>query len=272
VIVFPNSKINLGLHILRKRADGFHDLETVFYPISLQDALEIIHHPTGSRGVEFNLSGFELDGNKTDNICLKAYDLLKEDFKNLPAVRMHLHKSIPAGGGLGGGSADGAFALLLLNKKFNLGLSEEMLINYAVQLGSDCPFFIKNIPCYATGRGEKMEGIELDLSGYKMIVINPGIHISTKEAFAMINPADDRVSLKEIIMQPVSCWKADLKNDFEEAVFRKYPEIGKIKDSMYQHGAVYASMSGSGSTVYGLFEKSADPRFDFPSHYFVKSL
>jgi 4-diphosphocytidyl-2-C-methyl-D-erythritol kinase len=272
MIVFPNCKINLGLHILRKRADGFHDLETVFYAITLYDALEIVQNSSPATDIEFTTSGLIIDSTIEQNICFKAYRSLKKDFPGLPAIKMHLHKVIPLGAGLGGGSSNGAFTLTLLNKKFNLGLTEDQLINCALQLGSDCPFFIKNEPCYATGRGEKLEEIELNLSNYKIVLINPGIHINTGKAFSKITPSGKRTSLKEIIQKPVEQWKEFLKNDFEETVFAEHPEIKTIKEKLYQQGAVYASMSGSGSSVYGLFEKNADLQFDFPAHYFVKEI
>lgn len=272
MVLFPNCKINLGLHILRKRSDGFHDLETVFYPIPLQDAVEVIQHPHPITDVEFSASGLKVDGNVSDNICVKAYHLLKKDFPQLPAVKMHLHKTIPMGAGLGGGSADGAFTLLLLNKKFNLGLGEAALIDYALQLGSDCPFFIRNAPCYATGRGEVMENIALDLSAYNFVLVNPQIHINTGWAFSQIRPSAERPSLKETVQKPVEEWKALLTNDFEDAVFAKHPAIKECKDVLYAAGAVYASMTGSGSTVFGLFAKDAEPVFGFPADYFVKTL
>ena len=272
MIAFPNCKINLGLHILQKRADGFHDLETVFYPISLRDGLEIIQNASPSQEIIFTSSGLHIDVRPEDNICVKAYCLLKKDFPQLPAIKMHLHKTIPLGAGLGGGSADGAFTLLLLNKKFNLSLSQEQLIQYALQLGSDCPFFIINKPSYATGRGENLQAIELDLSSYQIVVINPDIHINTGWAFSQITPHKERKSLKEIIRLSITEWKECLKNDFEEAVFLHHPEIKDIKEQLYEQGAVYSSMSGSGSTVYGLFDKNAQPQFHFPAHYFVRRM
>lgn len=270
MIVFPNCKINLGLHILQKRADGFHDLETVFYSIALQDALEIIQHPAPSTDVEFSATGLPVDGSLSDNSCVKAYHLLKKNFPQLPAIKMHLHKTIPMGAGLGGGSADGAFTLILLNKKFNLGISEEGLIEYALQLGSDCPFFIKNTPCYAAGRGEVLQAIELNLSHFKFIIVHPGIHINTGWAFSQIVPSAGKPSFKELIQQPIEQWKDVLQNDFEEAVFPHHPEIKMIKETLYQNGAVYASMAGSGSTVFGIFQKETDLKPSFPAHYFVK--
>lgn len=272
MIVFPNCKINLGLHILQKRADGFHDLETVFYPIALQDALEIVQNPSPASAIQFSASGLKIDSPAEDNICFKAYQLLKKDFPELPSVKMHLHKVIPSGAGLGGGSSDGAFTLSLLNKKFNLGLSEEQLIYYALQLGSDCPFFIKNKACYATGRGEKLEEIELNLSDYKIVLVNPQIHIHTGKAFSKITPSKERTSIREIILQPIENWKELLKNDFEEIVFAEHPEVKTIKEELYRQGAVYASMSGSGSTVFGLFDKNIQPQLNFPKHYFIKQI
>lgn len=271
MIVFPNCKINLGLYILQKRTDGFHDLETIFYPLPLQDALELVQNPSPhSNEIEFTNSGLNID--TTENICIRAYQILKNDFPQLPSVKMHLHKTIPLGAGLGGGSSDGAFSLILLNKKFNLGLSEQQLIDYALVLGSDCPFFIKNKPCYARGRGEILQEIDLNLGNYKIVLINPKIHINTSWAFSGIKPDKSRTSLKEMIQQPVTEWKNILKNDFEENVFIAYPEIKAIKDKLYEHGAVYASMSGSGSTVYGLFEKNAKIPSDFPGHYFIRAI
>jgi len=272
VIVFPNCKINLGLHILQKREDGYHDLETVFYPIALHDGLEITQNFSPATDVEFSVSGNNIEGNLSDNICIKAYHLLKKDFPHLPEIKMHLHKVIPTGAGLGGGSADGAFTLLLLNNKFNLDLNDEQLINYALHLGSDCPFFIKNKPCLAKGRGEKMEEVELNLSAYKIFIVHPGIHISTAWAFSQIKPYSERRSLNETIQLPVHEWREHLKNDFEEVVMNQHPELKELKESLYNAGAMYASMSGSGSTFYGIFPKKSEPRFNFPSHYLIKTV
>ena len=270
MLLFPNCKMNLGLHILNKREDGFHNLETVFYPVDLKDALEIIPSHHANTAIEFTSTGLVVDGNSDDNICIKAYHLLKKDFPELPAVKMHLHKAIPMGAGLGGGSADGAFTLQLLNTKFNLNLSTAQLLHYALQLGSDCPFFIINKPCYATGRGEILEEIDLDLGKYKMVLINPGIHVNTGWAFSQLTPTLPQKSIAAIIAQPITTWRQELQNDFEKPVFEKYPAIQKIKDTLYEQGAVYAAMSGSGSTVYGIFEKEiAAPHFA-GANYFVK--
>ena len=271
MLVFPNCKINLGLRILNKREDGYHNIETVFYPVPVKDVLEIIPF-TDLTSINFSSSGLVIDGETENNLCIKAYQLLRTDFPQIPAVKMHLHKAIPMGAGLGGGSADAAFTLQLINRQFNLNLSTTQLINYALQLGSDCAFFILNTPCAGTGRGEILEQIAVDLSGHQLILVNPGIHVNTGQAFAALtlNPKNRNLpSLKDIIKQPIFTWKDHLKNDFEEPVFKLYPAIKEIKESLYKMGAVYASMSGSGSTVYGIFEKQQYPEMNFNSTYFV---
>ncbi len=270
MVTFPNCKINLGLHITRKRQDGYHDLETVFYPVQLRDALEVIREPAmvdGQSSIDFSSTGLAISGDVSTNLCVKAYHLLQKDFPQLPAVKMHLHKTIPMGAGLGGGSADGAFALKLLNDKFHLGLAEQQLINYALQLGSDCPFFIINKPCFATGRGEIMQPIPLDLSAYKFVLVNPQIHINTGWAFSNITPQQPSTSIQTIIQQPIESWKDSLVNDFEKPAINQYPEIGLIKKQLYSKGAVYASMTGSGSTVVGLFNNDMDVHFSFPQYF-----
>lgn len=267
---FPNCKINLGLHILNKREDGFHNLETVFYPVAFKDALELIPNTNNDTEIEFTGTGLTVDGNAADNLCVKAYHLLKIDFPQLPAIKIHLHKAIPMGAGLGGGSADAAFMLKLLNEKFKLNLSTTQLINYALQLGSDCPFFIINKPCLATGRGEVLEELAVDLSVYKIVLINPGIHINTGWAFSNIRPVQPKKSVKEIVQQPVETWKNELENDFEAPVFVAHPQIKAIKESLYQQGAIYAAMSGSGSTVFAIFEQNTGSVVLKDSNYSIK--
>ncbi len=249
MIVFPNAKINLGLHVASRREDGYHNLGTVFYPLPFYDALEIIENKRFS----FESTGIPC-GDDADNLCTKAFHLLKKDFPSMPEVKMHLHKMIPAGGGLGGGSADGAFTLLLLNEKFSLGLDKVTLCEYALQLGSDCPFFIINQPCFASGRGEILSRIPLSLQGYFLLLVMPGIHISTRRLFEeiQISKPDDQVA--EVIHRPIREWNGHLKNDFEPVAFRMYPELEKIKTQLYEAGAVYASMTGTGSTIFGIFE------------------
>lgn len=273
MILFPNCKINLGLHVIRKRTDGFHDIKTIFYPVALYDALELVPNGVPTAGPLFTSSGLELDVAMENNICNKACQLLKKDYPQVSSdIHLHLHKAIPTGAGLGGGSADGAFTLLLLNKRYGLNLTEDQLIGYALQLGSDCPFFIKNKPCFASGRGERLEEVELDLSTYRILLVNPGIHVNTGQAFSGIRPWAGRPSLKEQIRKPVSEWKANLTNDFEDTVFRQHPAIAEIRDALYGAGAVYAAMSGTGSTVFGLFERTLQPELSFPSHYFIRFL
>ena len=273
MVSFPNCKINIGLNIICKRTDGYHDLETVFYPVPIKDALEIIRveNSIAKDQIEFSSSGLNIDGTIENNLCIKAYKLLKKDFPQLPAIKMHLHKAIPMGAGLGGGSSDAAFTLKLLNDKFNLYLSTGQLISYALQLGSDCPFFVINKSCFATGRGELLEEINIDLSAYKIVVINPAIHINTSWAFSQIKPTRPDHSIKEIIQQPIATWKNHLINDFERPVLAHYPQLQQIKEQLYTSGALYASMSGSGSTFYGIFNKSVQlSNASFPAGYFIR--
>lgn len=274
MIVFPNCKINLGLNILRKRKDGFHELETVFYPLPIHDILEIVYLKKLSRrpGNPFSISGLEIDGKKKSNLCMKALRLLKKKIPHIPSVQLHLHKVIPAGSGLGGGSSDAAFTLMLLNEICSLELSKEKLVKSASRLGSDCSFFIINKPCFSRGRGEVLEEIKLDLSPYKILLVYPDFPINTREAFAGIKPALPEVSIMEIIKKPIETWRAELKNDFEKTIFPQYPGIAKIKNDMYNAGAIYASMSGSGSSVFGIFPKQHAAGISFPSNYFVREL
>jgi 4-diphosphocytidyl-2-C-methyl-D-erythritol kinase len=276
MLVFPNCKINLGLHILNKREDGYHNLETVFYPVQLKDALEVIRKEEDGQSISFQSSGLAIAGDEQSNLCIKAYNLLKQDFPSLPPVHMHLHKAIPMGAGLGGGSADGAFALKLLNEKFQLGLSTQQLIDYALQLGSDCPFFIINKPCYATSRGEILEPVDLDLNDYQFLIVNPGIHVNTGWAFGQLqrhsSGGSERPNLRKVIQQPIDTWKDQLKNHFEEVVSKQHTEITTIKQQMYDAGAVYASMTGSGSTVFGMFEKGVKINIEFKKEYLVKTI
>lgn len=273
MIVFPNCKINLGLNILRERKDKHHDLETVFYPVPLTDILEIVTNkePRKSHRIPFSSSGLPIETD-SGNLCVRAYKLLKKKFPDIPRVRMHLHKVIPLGAGLGGGSSDAAFSLKLLNEKFDLGISKQQLLKYALELGSDCPFFIINKPCIASGRGEQMKEINLDLSAYKLVIVNPRIHINTGHAFMQITPAIPDRSIEEIITQPIKRWKDDLKNDFEKPIFKQFPAIVDIKDQLYIAGAEFASMSGSGSSVFGIFSKQINPKLSFPQKYLTWEL
>jgi len=266
MVVFPNCKINLGLRILRKRSDGYHDLETVFYPLAIKDVLEIIRAPEPG----FTAYGIPIPGDPQNNLCGKAWQLLKKDFPTLPPVSIHLYKHIPIGAGLGGGSSDGAFTLLLLNKQFNLGLTDPQLLNYAAQLGSDCPFFILNTPSLGGGRGEQLQPIPVDLKEYDILLIDPKVHVSTAQAFSLSTPGDKGQKISIVIRQPVSTWRKDLINDFEEPVFRLHPQLRDIKTLLYEKAAVYASLTGSGSSLFGIFKKGAIPTLDansLPFHF-----
>ncbi len=267
MVRFPNCKINLGLHILDKRADGYHNLETVFYPVAVTDALELLPAPS-LPAPQLSLSGLPVEGDDRNNLCSKAWRLLRQDVPQLPAVLMHLHKAIPMGAGLGGGSADGAFVLMMLNDQFQLGLTSAQLAHYALQLGSDCPFFIYNKPCFASGRGEVLQPVSIDLRGTYCYLVNPGVHISTAAAFAGLQRTLHAHSIQDIISLPVDEWKDRLVNDFEAGMTRSYPVIAEVKQQLYEHGAVYAAMSGSGSTLFGIFTTKPSP-LPFPDTYFT---
>lgn len=256
MIVFPNAKINLGLRILRKRPDGFHDLESAFLPVGLTDMLEIVPGAENNTGKtdRLTLTGIPLEA-RDDNLCIRALRLLK-DKHGIPDVNLHLHKRIPTGAGLGGGSSDAAFTMRALNEMFGLGLDVPVLMEYASKIGSDCPFFIINEPGLGTGRGENLEPLSLDLSGYTLILVLPGITINTAMAYRMISPTDKDQPVKEVLKSAPEEWSGRLVNHFEVPVFEKYPEIGGIKQALYAGGAVYASMTGSGSAVFGLFRES----------------
>lgn len=254
MIAFPNAKINLGLNILSKREDGYHNISSVFYPVPLQDILEIIP----AEDFKFSSSGLTIPGTTGGNLVVKAYHLLNERHQLQP-VHIHLHKIIPMGAGLGGGSADGAFAIRLLNEVFTLSLPEASMQEYAARLGSDCPFFIQNKPVLAEGRGTEFSDIAVDLKGKYLVLICPDVHVSTAEAYNGIKPAIPERNIREIIENsPVKDWKKHLKNDFEASVFSRYPQLQTIKEQLYDHGALYASMTGSGSALYGLFDNEPD--------------
>ncbi|MCZ4244910.1 4-(cytidine 5'-diphospho)-2-C-methyl-D-erythritol kinase [Pedobacter punctiformis] len=250
MLSFPNAKINLGLNITSKREDGYHNLETVFYPIGVKDAVEI----TDAAETTCIIKGIEIPGNTTDNICLKAFELLRRDFE-IPHQQITLLKNIPVGAGLGGGSADAAFLIKLVNDKFKLGLSVEQMQAYCRQLGADCAFFIENKPVYAFGKGDEFEKLEVDLSSYYLVLVKPPVHVSTADAYAGINAQKPLQSLKEIIHLPPTTWKYKVTNDFEQSVFDQYPQIRQIKTSLYDAGATFALMSGSGSSVFALFNQ-----------------
>jgi 4-diphosphocytidyl-2-C-methyl-D-erythritol kinase len=256
MITFPNAKINLGLKVLEKRTDGFHNIETIFYPVGLSDVLEIV--PSKDGIFSFKTTGLPIPGDKEKNLCCRAFHLLSSIF-HIPPVKIHLHKVIPIGAGLGGGSSDGAFSIKMLNDLFLLGLSDDQMMDYARNLGSDCGFFILNRPVFAFNKGDHFEPLELDLSGYRIEVVTPDIHVSTAEAYSMIDLHAGSWThgspLKEIIRKPVVEWKKNLINDFEKPVFKKYPELERIKQDLYNRGALYVSMTGSGSSIFGIFPR-----------------
>lgn len=251
MILFPNAKINIGLNIVSKRPDGFHNLESIFYPLAIKDALEVIQDDN----LQFSSSGIAIPGASNDNLCLKAYHLLKQDFKTLPPVRIHLHKNIPIGAGLGGGSADASFFIRMMNQKFDLQMDNYKMEHYASKIGSDCAFFIQNKPAYALEKGDQLSPLDLDLNNYFFVLVMPQVQVSTAEAYGGVRVSQNDMPLTELIKLPIAEWKFHIKNDFEPSVFSKYPVIAQIKDSLYESGALYASMSGSGSSVYGIFNE-----------------
>jgi 4-diphosphocytidyl-2-C-methyl-D-erythritol kinase len=257
MILFPPAKINLGLHILFKREDGFHELETVMTPIPFTDILEILP----AESFEFKQSGIPIPGETSTNLCVKAYELMKLEY-NIPPIFIHLKKIIPMGGGLGGGSADAAYVLTGINSLFNLKLSDSTLEELASRLGSDCPFFVKNTSQVAKGRGEILFPNALDLKGYFLKIINIGLHVGTKEAYAGAQFSTSSKTVSEIISQPISTWKNELTNDFEKTVFAIYPELNQVKEDFYSEGAIYAAMSGSGSTMFGIFDKKPNKTYE----------
>lgn len=268
MICFPTAKINIGLYITNRRLDGYHDLETVFYPIKgLHDALEITR---AEQSTALHLNGKTIEGTTQDNLVWKAYELMKERFPaKIPELDIHLLKAIPMGAGMGGGSADGAFMLRLLNDFCKTELTDDVLANMALKLGSDCPFFIYNTPQFATGRGEQMTALpQLDLSDYNIQLVCPEVHISTKEAFSMITPRKAMFDLRKLTELSITEWKDHIHNDFEDAIFMQEPKLAAIKKELYQQGAIYAAMSGSGSTIYGIFEKGKKANLDTNNYYF----
>lgn len=265
MVTFPNAKINLGLHVTERRPDGYHNLETVFFPVRLTDALEIL--PSGE--FSFESSGIVIEGDVETNLAVKAYRLLQKDFQ-LPMVKIYLHKVIPTGAGLGGGSSDAAFTLTMVNNICNIGLSRHQLESYAVILGADCPFFIGNYPSLATGKGEVLKPLEIDLSAFHKVIVKPPVSVNTALAFQTVTPKYPQTPLYTIINQPVENWRSTLFNDFETGVFTLFPQIAAIKQTLYDNGALYASLSGSGSAVYGLFGKlPSGVKQLFPDSYFI---
>ncbi|MEO6683047.1 MAG: 4-(cytidine 5'-diphospho)-2-C-methyl-D-erythritol kinase [Ginsengibacter sp.] len=267
MVTFSNCKINLGLNILRKREDGYNDIHSLFLPVPWYDVLEII--PSNTKHTKIYPSGFD-SGNPSENLCLKAYYLVKKDYPELPELSIYLHKTIPAGSGLGGGSSNATFMLLLLNEKFDLKISSKKLFSYAEKLGSDCPFFIINKPVLAQGKGQILESYPLSFSGKKFLILFPGIHINTSKLFEEIKPTIPEKPIVEILRQPLHSRKNELKNDFEEIAFQKFPLLEKTKIKLYEFGAEYASMTGSGSTIFAIFSEDSPENFPIDSHWICK--
>ena len=265
MISFPNAKINLGLNVLSKREDGYHNVNSLIYPVRLSDVLEVVE----ARKFSFSTSGLIIPGVDADNLVVKAYHLLRKDF-DLPAVSIHLHKTVPAGAGLGGGSSDGAFMLKMLNAMFELFLDDAILEDYALQLGSDCPFFIRNEPAFVSGKGDALEKSELELKELIVCIVKPERGISTADAYRTVSPGIPDKDIRKIVEDhPVEAWRGILLNDFEEAFYKKLPEYGEIKHKLYEAGALYASMSGSGSAFYGIFRDSPELKGAFPDAWFT---
>ena len=266
MITFPIAKINLGLNVVERRPDGYHNLETVFYPVGIKDALEVfpMHDDFPSAAdCDLKVTNLHIEGDEQRNLVVRAYNLLKQDFPALPRIHAHLWKGIPTQAGMGGGSSDCAFMLCLLNEQFQLGLSQQQLIDYAARLGADCPFFVLSRPAYAEGIGERLVPINLSLKGYYLAVVRPDIPVPTKEAFALIKPHRPQMNCREVVMQPIETWRDELVNDFEESVFAQHPEIGQVKERLYGLGATYAAMSGSGSALFGLFRSPVNLQQEF---------
>ena len=259
MVVFPNAKINLGLHITEKREDGYHNIESIFVPIPINDVLEITQN--NSNKTIFTSTGIAIPSDGKPNLVERAWMILKGE-NNIPTCDLDLLKNIPIGAGLGGGSADAAACMIGLNNLFNLNIPEDRLLSLASQLGADCAFFVKNKPVYAEGIGDQFSGIELDLSGYHFVIIYPDIHVSTPEAYKHVVPTFAKKDIRDILNQPIETWKNELKNDFESSVFKQYPKIREVKERLYQAGSNYASMSGSGSTLFGIFKEECTESFD----------
>ena len=268
MLVFPNAKLNLGLYITQRRPDGFHTLESVFVPLPWTDALEILPAVPG-QPTSLTLTGRPIPGDPATNLCVRAYELLQADFPQLPPVQIYLHKIVPIGAGLGGGSADAAFALKATNELFNLKLSMETLESYARRLGSDCAFFIRNQPVLAVEKGDVFEKINLTLAGVPCVVVYPNLHISTGEAYARITPQPPQYPLREALAQPMEAWRDTVSNDFETALTPTHPVLAEIKQQLYAAGATYASLSGSGSAVYGLWATGEPAATQWPAEYTV---
>ena len=267
MITFPIAKINLGLNVVEKRPDGYHNLQTVFYPVNISDALEVTtmddRFPS-TVDCDLKVTNISIDGDEQQNLVVRAYRLLKQDFPNMPRIHAHLWKGIPTQAGMGGGSSDCAYMIRLLNDMFSLGLDDARMIDYAARLGADCAFFVLSRPCYAEGIGERLQPVSLSLSGWHIGVVRPDIPVPTREAFSLIRPHYPAANCRDVVMQPVETWRHQLVNDFENSVFALHPELESVKAKLYDIGATYAAMSGSGSALFGIFR---EPVAGFASHF-----
>jgi 4-diphosphocytidyl-2-C-methyl-D-erythritol kinase len=256
MITFPNAKINIGLNVVSRRTDGYHNLQTILYPLPLKDALEIME----ADEMGFETSGIPIPGNDNENLCLKAYGLLRKDF-TLPNIKIHLHKNIPIGAGLGGGSSDAAFFIKMVNQKFSLDLTDENMQAYCRLLGADCAFFVENKPVIAIDKGDVFLPITLDLSAYHLLLVMPPVHVSTAEAYRGVVTNMPSQSLKDLVKLPINEWQGKIKNDFEGHIFKAYPQIRSVKSSLIKAGAEFALMSGSGASVFGIFKNKPNLGF-----------
>lgn len=263
MVTFPNAKINIGLNVLNKRPDGYHNIESLFYPIPLKDALEVLKT---DGDFSFSSSGIALECDDESNLVVKAFRLLQQTY-SLPNVKIHLHKNIPFGAGLGGGSADAAFVMLMINQMFELKLSEEKLIAYAAQIGADCAFFIKNTPCIAEGIGEKLTPFSVDLKDKYLLLVKPDVEVPTANAYKYVQPFEPDDKLVDVLVKPVQEWGDGVKNDFEPSVFKQYPELSAVKEELKQMGASYVAMSGSGASLYGIFDQKPADNPAFENHF-----
>ncbi|MDL2256294.1 4-(cytidine 5'-diphospho)-2-C-methyl-D-erythritol kinase [Parabacteroides sp. OttesenSCG-928-K15] len=268
MICFPNAKINLGLNVVQKRPDGYHNIETLFYPVPVKDALEVV---TAAEEDIFIQTGIPITGDSADNLVMRALALLRTKYA-IPPLEIHLLKQIPFGAGLGGGSSDAAFMLKLVNEFCTLGLSVDEMEEMAASLGADCPFFIQNKPVFATGTGNLFTSVDVSLKGYYFGLVKPPVAVSTPEAYAGITPRQPEMPLTEIATLPVETWRECMVNDFETNVFKQYPVIATLKQQLYDAGALYASMSGSGSSVFGIFKEPVNIQPLFPDYYVWEGL
>ena len=265
MVVFPNCKINIGLRVTQKRADGYHNIETVFYPVNWCDMLEIIENRSDETPITLTYSGIDIAGKNEDNLIYKAWQIISAK-KEVAPIKVHLHKNIPMGAGLGGGSADAAFFINQLNEQFNLGFNEGEKVKIASQLGSDCAFFLNNKAVFGEGKGDEFSEVDLDLGKYYILLVYPGIHSNTKIAYENVVPLKPEQNLKETLLNTdIHHWRDKIFNDFESSIFKKFPEIKLLKEQLYSVGAIYASLSGSGSSVFGIFEK--EPTISFQHGY-----